>query len=167
MADDVTYTSTNPAGLPDTTKQVTDEHATRGHMPVVKLAFSADGDATPIPADADGLLINLGANNDVTITNNVAVTAAKAATATLSNVADSATSVTLLASNTNRLGATLFNDSNKLCYVKFGATASSTSFTVKMQGDAYYEVPFGYTGIIDGIWSANSSGSMRVTELTA
>ena len=42
MADDVTYTSTSPAGLPDTTKQVTDEHATRGHMPVVKIAYSAD-----------------------------------------------------------------------------------------------------------------------------
>lgn len=67
MADDVTYTSTNPAGLPDTTKQATDEHATRGHMPIVKLAYSADGIATHVPADVDGLLVNLGTNNDVTV----------------------------------------------------------------------------------------------------
>lgn len=67
MADDVTYTSTNPAGVPDATKQATDEHATRGHMPIVKLAYSADGDATHIPADAGGLLVNLGANNDVVV----------------------------------------------------------------------------------------------------
>lgn len=67
MADDVTYTSTNPAGVPDATKQATDEHATRGHMPIVKLAYSADGIATHVPADVDGLLVNLGTNNDVTV----------------------------------------------------------------------------------------------------
>lgn len=55
MADDVTYTSTSPAGPPNGTKQATDEHVTRGHMPLVKLAYSADGDATPITADANGL----------------------------------------------------------------------------------------------------------------
>jgi len=67
MADDVTYTSTAPAGVPNATKQVTDEHATRGHMPIVKLAYSADGDATPVSADASGLLVNLGTNNDVVV----------------------------------------------------------------------------------------------------
>lgn len=60
MADDVTYTSSSPAGLPNATKQVTDEHATRGHMPIVKLAYSADGDATPILADTNGLEVQLG-----------------------------------------------------------------------------------------------------------
>lgn len=55
MADDVTYTSASPAGLPNNTKQVTDEHATRGHMPLVKLAYSADGDATLALVDAKGL----------------------------------------------------------------------------------------------------------------
>lgn len=75
MADDLTYTSTDPAGVPDATKQVTDEHATRGHMPVVKVAVAADGDATLLPATAaDGLLVNLGANNDVTVTGTVSVT---------------------------------------------------------------------------------------------
>jgi len=66
LADDVTYTSTDPAGVPDGTKQATDEHATRGHMPIVKLGYSANGDATHVSADADGLLVNLGSNNDVT-----------------------------------------------------------------------------------------------------
>lgn len=68
MADDITLTSTSPAGPPDSTKQVTDEHATRGHMPVVKLAYSADGSASLVSADSGGLLVNLGANNDVTVT---------------------------------------------------------------------------------------------------
>lgn len=96
----------------------------------------------------------------------VGVTASAAATATLSNVASSATSVTLLAANANRLGAIIVNDGTARLYVKFGTTASTTSFTVLMPPGGYYEVPFAYTGRIDGIWSV-ANGSARVTELEA
>lgn len=73
MADDLT-TTTTVSTIPDGTKIVTDEEgAGRGHMQVVKLAYSADGDATHISADSSGLLVNLGANNDVTITGTVTV----------------------------------------------------------------------------------------------
>lgn len=89
----------------------------------------------------------------------------KAGTSTLSNVSGSASSVTVLAANTSRLGATIYNDSTAVLYLKFGTTASTTSFTVKLQPDDYYEVPFGYTGTIDGIW-ASATGAARVTELT-
>jgi hypothetical protein len=63
------------------------------------------------------------------------------------------------------VGAAVFNDSTALLFVKLGATASATSFTVKLYQDGYFEVPFGYTGIIDGIW-ASATGSARVTEVT-
>lgn len=87
MADDVTHTSTSPAGPPDGTKQVTDEHVTRGHMPVVKLAIATDGSATLIPADGtDGLLVNLGANNDVTVTGTVAVSSVPTTTVQATNL---------------------------------------------------------------------------------
>lgn len=86
-------------------------------------------------------------------------------TATLSNVSGSASSVTLLSSNISRKGATIWNNSTAILYVKFGSTASATSCTVKMVADAYYEVPFGYTGIITGIW-ASATGNARVTELS-
>ncbi len=89
----------------------------------------------------------------------------RAATGTTTSVASSATNVTLLASNANRLGATIFNDSTQNLFVKFGATASSSSFAVKMTPGTYYEVPFSYTGIIDGIW-ASANGNARITELT-
>lgn len=90
---------------------------------------------------------------------------AKAASATLANVASSATNVTLQASNANRIGLTIFNDSTAILYVKFGATASSSSFTVKMNAGAYYEMPQPiYTGIVDGIW-ASATGNARMTEL--
>jgi hypothetical protein len=38
-----------------------------GQVQRVKLAYSADGSEVHVPADADGLLVNLGANNDVTV----------------------------------------------------------------------------------------------------
>lgn len=75
------------------------------------------------------------------------------------------TNTTLLYTNLSRLGATIFNDSTKILYVKLGRVASATDFTVKLLTGAYYEVPFGYIGQIDGIWSA-ANGFARVTELT-
>jgi len=87
-------------------------------------------------------------------------------TSALTNVAGSATSVTVLALNANRKGATIYNDSTAILYLKLGATASTTSFTVKMQPDSYFEVPGQYTGVIDGIW-ASATGSARVTELSS
>jgi hypothetical protein len=87
------------------------------------------------------------------------------ATGTSTNVASSASSVTLLAANTSRFGAMIFNDSTAVLYVKLGATASATSYTVKMDAGDYFEVPYEYTGIIDGIW-ASATGSARITEVT-
>lgn len=90
-------------------------------------------------------------------------------TPTQSSVASSATNVTLLAANTARKGATITNDSSAVLYIKLGATASATSYTVTLAGSAgapfsYFEVPFGYVGIIDGIW-ASATGNARITEI--
>jgi len=93
--------------------------------------------------------------------------AQRCATATLSNVNDSASSVSLLASNTSRLGATFYNDSTTTLYLKLGTTASTTSYTVQLPPNGYYELPMPvYTGAIDGIWSADASGAVRITELS-
>jgi len=89
-----------------------------------------------------------------------------AATSTLTNVSDTAVSTTLLASNASRLGATIYNDSTETLFVKFGAAASSSSFTAKVFPDGYFEIPKRYTGIIDGIWAADAAGAARMTELT-
>lgn len=87
-------------------------------------------------------------------------------TSAVTSVAASATSVAVLALNAQRRGATIYNDSTAILYLKLGGTASSTSFTVKMQPDSYYEVPAQYTGVIDGIW-ASATGSARVTEISS
>lgn len=86
-------------------------------------------------------------------------------TGTRSSVANSATSVTLLAANAARKGATVFNDSTATLKISLGAAASATSFTCEIAARGYYETPYGYTGIIDGIASA-ASGDARITEVS-
>lgn len=82
------------------------------------------------------------------------------------SVAASATNVILLSANSNRKGATIWNDSTTATlYVKLGTTASTTSYAAQLFPTGYYEIPYGYTGEIDGIWSA-AVGSARITELT-
>jgi len=93
------------------------------------------------------------------------VVSSPSATGTTTSIASSITNVTLLVSNTSRKGATIFNDGTKTLSVKLGATASATSFAAQITARGYYEVPFGYTGIIDGIWDV-ANGSARITELT-
>ena len=51
---------------------LTDDTGAGGHAQVVKLAISTDGSGTLIPATAaDGITVNLGTNNDVTVTGTV------------------------------------------------------------------------------------------------
>lgn len=84
-------------------------------------------------------------------------------TATVSSVASSATNVTLFAAAANTRGRTVYNDSSAILYLKYGATASTTSYTVQIAAGAYYEFPQPlYAGQVDGIW-ASANGSARLT----
>lgn len=111
--------------------------------------YGADQDYAPVAVDLKGAVI----------------TTQKAATSSQSSVAGSATSVTVLAASSARRGAIINNDSTAILYLKLGATASTTSYTYKMYPDDCVEIPFGYTGIIDGIW-ASATGNARITELS-
>ena len=86
--------------------------------------------------------------------------------ADVTSVGDEIASTTLLAANADRRGFILFNDSTAICYVKFGVTASTSSFTVRLTPSAVYVSDFPvYRGLVTGIWSADSGGSMRITEV--
>src|SRR6476659_2993784 len=61
--------------------------------------------------------------------------------AVLKNVTSSATNVTLLSSSSNRKGSMVYNDSTSVLYLKLGAVASATSFTISLAAGGYYEVP--------------------------
>lgn len=94
-----------------------------------------------------------------------ATTAATSTVGTITSVAGSASTGVLLASNTGRKGATLYNDGLAILYVAMAATASTTAFTYKLQPGSGIEVAFSYTGVISGISSA-ALGSTRITEFT-
>lgn len=127
------------------------------------------GSTTDIAATVDSIgtmsaklrLITKQLDNIYTLINS----ANAVAVSTLANVNASVTSVTLLASNANRLGATIVNDSvSATLYVKEGATASATSYTHALApgGELSLDRDPIYTGIIDGIWTA-AVGAARVT----
>lgn len=91
---------------------------------------------------------------------------AGAATSTPTTVAASASSVTVLAANTARRFASVYNDSSSVLYLllQTGGTASSTVFTIAMAAGSYYEVPEAYTGALIGIW-VSATGNARITEI--
>lgn len=83
--------------------------------------------------------------------------------AVVSSVDDSASSVTLLSANDNRAEAVIQNDSPSTIYIKFGTTATTTDYTTKLATDGVLITE--YTGRIDAIWSANSTGAAKITEV--
>lgn len=88
----------------------------------------------------------------------------KPTTATLANVASSASNVTIFAAAAQANARTVYNDSTAILYLKFGATASSSSYTVQLAAGAYYEFPQPvYAGQVDGIW-ASANGNARTTQ---
>lgn len=92
----------------------------------------------------------------------------KSATATPTFKASSVTVITLLESNPLRIGATIFNEGTATLTLHLGAGASATVYTLVMAATGYYELPFGYTGIVTGLWSAASaSNNARIVEFTA
>ena len=84
----------------------------------------------------------------------------------LTSVASAAASTTILAANARRKGATVINtDANALCLRLDGGTATTTTgFNVRLVQNAYYEIPFGYTGLVTGIWEADGAGAANVCE---
>lgn len=87
-----------------------------------------------------------------------------ASTATTTTVASSATNVTLLSANSNRISCSIQNESSAILYVKFGATATTSSYKVQIAANTHYQLPFPcYTGRIDGIW-ASANGNARISE---
>jgi hypothetical protein len=110
----------------------------------------------------------LGISGSITITS---ADPSKSPTSTLTNIASSATSVTILAANSNRKTVIIANDSTAILYLKFNASAASASNytfslspltsgvapTVSLKGEDY-------SGEIRGIW-ASANGFARVTEI--
>lgn len=92
------------------------------------------------------------------------VVAGKLATAsTAATVAVAATSTQVLASQTTRMGFTIYNDSSQIVYIKKGTAASATSFDWILEPyDQLEVITPGYSGVIHHI-SGTAQGNLRVS----
>lgn len=97
-----------------------------------------------------------GTNNALVVTKNLGTTSTETA------VGASGSSTTLKAANTSRKKLVIVNDGLAVLYVKEGATASTVSYTYKLQPNDSVIID-DYNGIVDGIWSV-VNGSAYITE---
>jgi hypothetical protein len=83
--------------------------------------------------------------------------------ATVSRVATSTAAATLFAATGAAANRLIFNEAAAVLYVKFGASASATDYTVQVAAGGYYEAPEPtYSGIITGIL-ASGTGQAQCT----
>jgi hypothetical protein len=136
-------------------------------------------DLLPVAVDEDGNVVNSGTitigSFDVASlpalpagTNEIgSIAMPTSETATVTSVASSATNVKLLDANPDRKGLVVFNDSTQVLRIKYGVTASATSFTIKLAAGDVWTMPLApvFIGQIDGIWES-ANGNARISELT-
>lgn len=155
MADNLVTQSASPATVP-------------AGVGIATRSVTYSGDAGQVIAPV-GLVILTGADDAKVATDVTSAaplpTRQNGGTTTVASVGASASNVTVLASNANRLRAWLYNnDPTVPVYIRYGANATSGLFTKKLLAGEFHVVEF-YTGIIDAIWAAAPSGAMLVTEL--
>lgn len=115
-------------------------------------------------------IVDAAGNNraaNVTPGNAVEVAPGGTSLSVLTSVASVNSATQLLAANVARAAAYFFNDSTAILYLAFANTASTSSYTVQIASNSFYEMPSlpCYQGVISGIWSA-ANGNVRITELS-
>lgn len=86
-------------------------------------------------------------------------------TTVVTGVNASTASYTALSANPNRRGALFFKEGTNTCYLKFGATATTASYSIRMSSDDFFEMPKQYTGQVDVIFNTTASNNtLRITE---
>ena len=121
----------------------------------------------PLPVDIQGATLSLDASgveikND---TGNPIPTSVPVRTPTTTSVASSASSVTILASNANRRGISIANDSTQVLRLSYATPATTANAFIVMQPGSFLwlDQQLMITGTIYGIW-ASANGTAQVTE---
>lgn len=130
----------------------TDDTGATGHVQLVKLGYSANGSATLVQADVDGILVNLGAHNDV-------ITRGPSSFAT-GQVTVSTTATTLVASRSGRTNVVLLNYG--ICTVWVGPATVTTSNGIALDPGA--TLTLSTTALIQGIAPTGFSGIVHYVE---
>ncbi len=156
--------------LPDQPSSAASTAISDGTTATQKLAIDASGRLTLIPnssinnAQVSGTAISVNAGNRDAGTQRYIE--AGNSTSTVTQVASSASDVSILAANANKKGTIFFNDSTAILYLLYGTgTASLTNYSVQIPAKALFEDPLHYTGGFHGIWSA-ANGFVYCTEVS-
>ncbi len=89
-------------------------------------------------------------------------------TATISQVADSASSVTIIAANTSRISVYILNTSSAALSLQYAGTAVIANRTLPTLTQDEAVIIDDYNGIVTGIWATDpGDGNANVTEVTA
>lgn len=121
------------------------------------------------PSSGDFVNISAVDNGDGTFslstrtTGTVTVIPQGPSTPTVTTVADTTTSTTLISANTSRKEVEFFNTSTAIIYLLKGTgTASATNFTVQLNQGDYYSTDI--TSAFQGVWASDAGGSVLITE---
>lgn len=142
-----------------------------GPVSVLGPATNAELRAVPLPISVASLPLPSGASTEATLAGVLTTSAFQArtpaapTTGATTSVTVTTAAVTALASNAARRGAMVFNDGDGYVYLCYGAGASATVFAARLSPNDYYEVAFGYTGLLTAFRSTGSA-PIRVTEIT-
>lgn len=153
--------ATPAAGLAVMADAVNHSTLGAGTAQFVKLMDGALGGTAGAPVTAaNGLLVDVARVQGTAVTKE-----ARTTTSAITSVSAAITDTPLLGINTGRFGAAVYAEGPGTLFLKLGNSASTTSYTVQMTPQTYYEVPFYWTGSVNGIWGT-ASGTARITEIT-
>lgn len=95
-------------------------------------------------------------------TENQKIESASITSVTVSNL----TSTILLNSNSDRSFASFYNEGNEEILIKLGSSAATSSYSLKVYPNGYFEMPSSpiYTGVIEAI-SLSTNVIVRITEI--
>ncbi len=140
MADGVAITAGSGTTI------ATDDAGASGHVQLVKLAYSADGTATLVPATALGLRV-VGPRG----------------TPAHTKVAPTSTSGTLLASNSSRVSCSFYNYGSVTVFISGDGGAATVDDWPLRPGDVMTDTD---TTVAWTAITASGTGDIRVTEVS-
>lgn len=88
-----------------------------------------------------------------------------------SEATSSGTAATILAANALRVGFSVWNGADTTLSVLLDnsgtiPTVTATRRTVDIAAGGYWESPFAYQGVVQGIWAGSPTGKAEITEYT-
>lgn len=80
--------------------------------------------------------------------------------------ADITGAVQIVAANASRKGLSLWNASTGNILIEYGAAPTASAYAFKLNPNSYFELPYDYKGVIQGLWDATGGNGLYVREFS-